>query len=65
MKKGVEIAFGTIVIILITILVLMSIIVFYSGIYLRGHQTASNITQTIRNRTNITQELIINITNVS
>lgn len=63
-KKAVEIAFGTLVILIIVLIVLVSIIVYYFTIYSSGTGTTRDIIKTIENQTKNTTQLIGNMTRI-
>ncbi|MEM4511210.1 MAG: hypothetical protein QXD25_00130 [Nanopusillaceae archaeon] len=63
-KRAIEIAFGTLAILIIILIVLMSIIIYYLAVYSSGAGSVRNIVKTIENQTNNTTQLIGNITRI-
>ncbi|MEM1804811.1 MAG: hypothetical protein QXI77_02320 [Nanopusillaceae archaeon] len=63
-KKAIEIAFGTLAILMIILMVLVSIIIYYFAIYSSGTGATRDIVKTIENRTNNTTQLIRNMTRI-
>ncbi|MEM4958486.1 MAG: hypothetical protein QXX12_01250 [Nanopusillaceae archaeon] len=63
-KKAVEIALGTLAILIIILIVLISIIVYYFVVYSSGTRTTRDIVITIENQTSNTTQLIRNMTRI-
>ncbi|RDD52568.1 hypothetical protein BA065_00895 [Nanoarchaeota archaeon NZ13-N] len=65
MKKSVEIALGTIVLLIVALIVLVSTIWLYYFVYSSSSRGTLNIGNVVVNQTNQTTEILKNITNIS
>lgn len=64
-KKSIEIAFGTLAILIIVLVVLIGIISYYFLVYSKTTSSQNQIVISISNQTNNTVEIIKNMTNIS
>jgi len=65
MKRSVEIALGTIVLLIIAVVVLISVIWFYYIVYSRSAPGTTGMANVVSNQTNETIGILKNITNIT